>query len=86
VRQHFSLDVNRVTYVPTRAATTACVDSRHEYPVIGTPGGDIAEFIGGFAVYLNLTAQTLTQVRMLAASLKWILGLAPPWLSRGTTA
>jgi hypothetical protein len=62
VRQHFSLDVNRVTYVPTRTATTACVDSRHEYPVIGTPGGDIAEFIGGFAVYLNLTGQTLTQV------------------------
>ncbi|KIY94339.1 hypothetical protein MNEG_13623 [Monoraphidium neglectum] len=61
VRQHFSLDVNRVTYVPTRTATTACVDSRHEYPVIGTPGGDIAEFIGGFAVYLNLTGQTLTQ-------------------------
>jgi hypothetical protein len=70
VRQHFSLDVNRVTYVPTRTATTACVDSRHEYPVIGTPGGDIAEFIGGFAVYLNLTGQTLTQVRIPAACLR----------------
>ncbi|KIZ01059.1 hypothetical protein MNEG_6902 [Monoraphidium neglectum] len=61
VRQHFNLDVNRVTYVNTRAATTACVDSRHEYPVIGTPGGDMCEFIVGLTVYLNQTGQTLSQ-------------------------
>jgi hypothetical protein len=68
VRQHFNLDVNRVTYVNTRAATTACVDSRHEYPVIGTPGGDMCEFIVGLTVYLNQTGQTLSQVRVLGCT------------------
>lgn len=37
----------------------SCVDSRSEEPVFGTPGGDIAELMGGVTIYLRQTGVCL---------------------------
>ncbi len=42
-------------YVKDGTGTLSCVDARSDDPVIGTPGGDLAEFAMGLYVYNGLT-------------------------------
>jgi hypothetical protein len=50
-----NVDVQSQDYRNNRRTTLACVDARADEPVVGTPGGDLAEFIGGLTTYFNLT-------------------------------
>jgi hypothetical protein len=45
VAQHFDVNVNKASFVKTSKTVISfsCVDSRSEEPLLGTPGGDIAE-------------------------------------------
>ena len=44
-------------YVKDGTSTLSCVDARSDDPIIGTPGGDLAEFAMGLYVYHGLTNQ-----------------------------
>jgi hypothetical protein len=43
VLQHFSTELQRSTFqsLSAKSASFACVDSRSEEPILGTPGGDV---------------------------------------------
>lgn len=42
-------------YVKDGTSTLSCVDARSDDPIIGTPGGDLAEFAMGLYTYNSLT-------------------------------
>eukprot|EP00475_Leptophrys_vorax_P030527 TRINITY_DN457_c0_g1_i2.p1 TRINITY_DN457_c0_g1~~TRINITY_DN457_c0_g1_i2.p1 ORF type:complete len:344 (-),score=100.09 TRINITY_DN457_c0_g1_i2:68-1099(-) len=58
VRYHLQFQVE--DYRPDGLTTLACVDSRDDHGVIGTPGGDLAEFAAGVYTYYNLTGEEVT--------------------------
>ena len=51
---------NSDVYARDGASTLSCVDARSDQPVIGTPGGDLAEFAIGLSTYHTLTSQVGT--------------------------
>ena len=59
VNEHmnFVMASNLDRYAPDGTSTLSCVDARSDDPVIGTPGGDLAEFAMGLYVYHFLTNQ-----------------------------
>ena len=44
-------------YVKDGTSTLSCVDARSDDPIIGTPGGDLAEFAMGLYVYHGLSSK-----------------------------
>ena len=46
---------NMAPYARDGTTTLSCIDSRNDHPVIGTPGGDLAEFAMGLYIYNSLT-------------------------------
>ena len=57
VRAHMDLVMasNLDRYFKDGTSTLSCVDARSDDPIIGTPGGDLAEFAMGLYVYHGLT-------------------------------
>jgi hypothetical protein len=53
----FVIANNMDRYVQDGTSTLSCVDARSDAPLIGTPGGDLAEFAMGLYIYHGLTAQ-----------------------------
>jgi hypothetical protein len=58
---------NMDRYFKDGSSTLSCVDARSDDPIIGTPGGDLAEFAIGLHVYNTLTnkVQSYTNVQAL---------------------
>jgi hypothetical protein len=54
-------------YIKDGSSSLSCVDARSDDPLIGTPGGDLAEFAMGLYVYNSLTnnVQNYTSVQLL---------------------
>jgi hypothetical protein len=67
VRDHFDWDMNTpiFEYASNTKTTFSCVDARSSHPILGTPGGDFAEFAIGLDVYFRSigTNPTLEAVR-----------------------
>ncbi|GBF88188.1 hypothetical protein Rsub_00900 [Raphidocelis subcapitata] len=61
VEQHFEAYTDLGEFVPSHGTTFACVDSRSEYGVLGTPGGDIAELIGAVIVYFAQSGEAFSE-------------------------
>jgi hypothetical protein len=63
VKQHFDTDLNRDSFksLSARSVSFACVDSRSEEPLLGTPGGDMSEFMAAVGLYFNLTNTPFSQ-------------------------
>jgi hypothetical protein len=63
VKQHLQVSANTGNFVKNtpKTASFACVDSRDTSPILGTPGGDMAEFIGGLTLYFNQTGVPFAQ-------------------------
>jgi hypothetical protein len=57
VQRHmnFVMSSNLDRYAPDGTSTLSCVDARSDDPIIGTPGGDLAEFAMGLYIYNFLT-------------------------------
>lgn len=58
VQQHFDALAAVEDFRPDLNTTFACIDSRGQNNILGTPGGDTAELIGGIQAYMNLTKTT----------------------------
>ena len=52
---NFVMANNLDRYVQDGTSTLSCVDARSDQPLIGTPGGDLAEFAMGLYIYHSLT-------------------------------
>lgn len=69
VRNHILFDLNQpyFSYGSYKKHSLACVDARADHPIIGTPGGDLAEFAIGLNAYFNATNQqpTVDSIRSL---------------------
>ena len=52
---NFVMASNLDRYVQDGTSTLSCVDARSDQPLIGTPGGDLAEFAMGLYTYHELT-------------------------------
>lgn len=50
--------LNSTDYRKDGAVTLECVDARANHAIVGTPGGDLAEFAGAVAVYYASTSKT----------------------------
>lgn len=63
LKQHFEVSASRKTFlkVNARQLSYSCVDSRSEAPILGTPGGMIAELMGGIVVYLRQAGVAFSQ-------------------------
>jgi hypothetical protein len=67
VKSHVSGQLSEIPFFKDGKSTLSCVDARADSPIVGTPGGDLAEFAGAVYVYLNSTntPPTSTVVRQL---------------------
>jgi hypothetical protein len=61
VKSHVEGQLSQISYgAKDGEGTLYCVDARADSPVVGTPGGDLAEFAAGIFVYMNMTSTTPT--------------------------
>jgi hypothetical protein len=63
VKQHFDNAFSGETFksLSARSVSFSCVDSRSEEPILGTPGGDMSEFMAGVAAYFKLTGTAFSE-------------------------
>jgi hypothetical protein len=59
VRKHveYQLNTEGFQYAPNLKTSFKCVDSRADFPIFGTPGGDLAEFAIGLTTYYKSIGQ-----------------------------
>lgn len=60
VNSHHDSQLHYMPYVRDGQETLECVDSRFDQPIVGTPGGDLAEFMGGLSAYYNSSGVNAT--------------------------
>lgn len=67
VATHVNNQLGSVAYLSNSKTTLSCVDARSDDPILGTPGGDLAEFLGAVVVYYRTINQapTVASVRAL---------------------